>query len=362
MRVLLFLLFSVNSFAVFTYRRDITVDNTKLSADVTNFPVLVSGVYSYLATTSNGGRVNDASGYDIGFYSSSTCSSGKLDWQTEKYTATTGDVVYWVKLASVSSSVPTTFYLCYGDAGITTDQSNPTAVWDSNHMAVYHFGDGTTLSTADSTSNARSLTNSGSPVAMTGKIHGGGDYSSANQYSGAAATTASFALTNATVSAWVKVNSNIANDSNPNFIFGVNTAYPHYELGWFLYTTGTSAGRFKNDTATTTAQSSALTTGVWYHAAVTYSGTTLEYFLNGVSVGTAARTSSLNTTVIRIMNGVGYGRYSNVDIDFFTVSDVARTSGWVLASYNSQNDPATFYSVSGEIVLVPFLLRRVITL
>jgi len=43
------------------YRRAITIDHTKVpNTDQANFPVLISGTYSYLATTANGGGVTNA--------------------------------------------------------------------------------------------------------------------------------------------------------------------------------------------------------------------------------------------------------------------------------------------------------------
>src|SRR5437879_8736598 len=52
------------------YRRTVTIDHTKVpNTDRTNFPMLFSGTYAYLATTSNGGGVTNANGYDIIFTS-----------------------------------------------------------------------------------------------------------------------------------------------------------------------------------------------------------------------------------------------------------------------------------------------------
>src|SRR6202043_2418231 len=49
-------------------RRTITIDHTKVpNTDQTNFPVLISGTYSYLATTGNGGYVTNSNGYDVVF-------------------------------------------------------------------------------------------------------------------------------------------------------------------------------------------------------------------------------------------------------------------------------------------------------
>src|ERR1700686_2127248 len=60
----------------YAYRRAITIDHTKVpNTDQANFPVLVSGTYSYLATISNGGNVTNENGYDIIFTSDSAQTS-----------------------------------------------------------------------------------------------------------------------------------------------------------------------------------------------------------------------------------------------------------------------------------------------
>jgi hypothetical protein len=123
----------------YRYARGITVPAANVdTSDQTNFPVLVKGTYSYLATVANGGTVKDSSGYDIGFYSDVRCSS-KLAWETEVYNATSGDVAYWVSVPTLSHSTDTTFYMCYSANRISSDQSNKTAVWDANYKAVYHL-------------------------------------------------------------------------------------------------------------------------------------------------------------------------------------------------------------------------------
>ncbi|HEV8357350.1 MAG TPA: hypothetical protein VGQ17_11350, partial [Gemmatimonadales bacterium] len=88
-----------------TFSRSITIDFTLVpNTDQENFPVLISGTYDGtggtpdLRTTGNGGKVQSASGYDVGFYTNSSCSKGKMRWETEKYTAQTGEVVYWVRV------------------------------------------------------------------------------------------------------------------------------------------------------------------------------------------------------------------------------------------------------------------------
>src|SRR5579864_6628836 len=166
----------------YTYRRAITIDHTKVpNTDQTNFPVLISGTYSYLATTGNGGNVANANGYDIVF-TLDAAGTSTLAFERESYNGTTGAVNFWVKVPTVSHTSDTVIYMFYGNSSITTDQSNKTAVWDSNFKAVYHLSNGVTLAGTDSTANGFDLTNVNSTPPTTGKIDGGASFNGTSQY------------------------------------------------------------------------------------------------------------------------------------------------------------------------------------
>jgi YD repeat-containing protein len=94
------------AFNGFTYQRSLTIDHSKVpDTDQSNFPVLISGPYSYLATVANGGKVQNANGYDVIFAADSSCNT-KLNHEIESYSASTGAVNYWVAVPSVVSSTP----------------------------------------------------------------------------------------------------------------------------------------------------------------------------------------------------------------------------------------------------------------
>ncbi len=163
----------------FVNYRSITIDHTKCGISDANTPVLVSGTYSYLKTVGNGGKVQNANGYDIGFYADSALTT-KLNWETERYVASTGEVIYWVELSvPIASATDTVFYIAYNDATITTDQSNPTTLWsDFGFTSVYHLQNGSTLSAADATGNGNTGSIS-SATAVTGLIDGAASFNSA---------------------------------------------------------------------------------------------------------------------------------------------------------------------------------------
>src|SRR5262249_18698205 len=90
-------------------QRSITIDHTKVPSTQSNFTVLVSVTDPTLKTVANGGHVANPNGYDIGFYADSGGTT-KLKWEVEKYNGTTGNLIAWVKIPSVSSSTDTVFY------------------------------------------------------------------------------------------------------------------------------------------------------------------------------------------------------------------------------------------------------------
>jgi len=69
--------------------------------------------------------------------------------------------------------------MAYGNAGITTDQSDRTNVWDSNYVTVLHMASTPTLSALDSTSNSNNGTIAGA-TAVTGVVGSAADFDNDN--------------------------------------------------------------------------------------------------------------------------------------------------------------------------------------
>jgi hypothetical protein len=91
----------------YAFRHAITIDHTKVpNTDQSNFPVLVSGTYSFLSGTAYGGDVTSSAGYDIAFASDSA-GSNALPFEQESYSASTGAVNYWVKVPTLSRTTDT---------------------------------------------------------------------------------------------------------------------------------------------------------------------------------------------------------------------------------------------------------------
>lgn len=318
------------------YHRSITIDYTKCgSADSTNFTVLISGTYTYLKTVANGGEVQNASGYDI-WFTSDSAGSTFLSWETVSWSGTTGTVEYWVKVPTLSASANTVIYIWTGDATKTTYQGGSTgAAYDSNFMGVWHYPDGTTLSLADSTSNARNGTMAGTMVAVTGKIDGAAstNYPTGSWASNGVSYTV-FSTGTPTVSCWVKLDS--------------TTGYQT------IATTGSSNGVWLNagkmDYYTTTDRNAntSVGTGSWVHIAMTHDGSNIRYYYNGATDGVIAQTA-FTMNIDKSFKDTPSSNTLRGAMDELRISSAVRSASWILAEYNNQNSPSTFYTISSPL-------------
>ncbi len=160
----------------YSSRRTVTIFHTQVpNTDQTNFPMLFSGTYTYLATTANGGGVTNSNGYDI-IFTSDAAGTNVLPYERESYNASTGAVLFWVQVPTLSHTTDTVIYLFYGNSSVTTDQSNKNGTWDSSYMGVWHLPNGTTLSANDSTTNANNGTIESTVNARSGVIDGAASF------------------------------------------------------------------------------------------------------------------------------------------------------------------------------------------
>lgn len=325
------------------YSRSITVDHTKVpSTDQTNFTVVVTGTYSYLATVANGGKVSNASGYDIVFATDNTCVT-RLDWEIVNWSATTGTVEYWIRVPTLTTASDYVFYVCYGDASITTDQSNRTGTWNTNFKGIFHYGSPSSLSLNDSTSNGNDGTNHGLSAA-SGQIGGAWSSTGSPNYATTGLTGFPTGSADRTVSAWlyktstnleIAVNYGTASDLA---IFGlyINNVTPTIE--------GYGSG---HDTPCTTN----ITLNTWNYIVGTFVGTgTVTCYVNGVAAGTGSHAIATGSTGSWLGGNVPDAAfYWTGSSDEYHVSDVVRSADWIATEYNNQSSPSTFYTIGSEV-------------
>lgn len=343
----------------FTASKTITIDHTKVgtvnNTDQTNFPVLIYGTYTYLKTVANGGSIqntttlnNQTAPADLIYTSDSGCQN-RLSWEVASYTAATGAIEIWVKIPTVSHTADTLFYECYGNGNIAQYQGNPTNVWDANYRTVNHLANGSALSTADSTSNAFTLTNTASVGATTGQIDGGASFNGSNQdlRSTANAYLAADA-TPYTISAWVNAASTSASDHNiigyglPTFS-GASIQFSRVGSNWQLAQWG-SAGY------ATAVMTGGVSVGTWQHAVGTWDGTNIRLYIGGTIQATTAKgdrqRNGTYTSWGSDLPDVSGGQFWDGSMDELRISNIARSADWIITEFNNQNSPSTFYAVT----------------
>jgi hypothetical protein len=323
------------------YYRTITVDKTKVpNTDQPNFPVLVSGTYSYLATTGNGGRVRNANGHDVAFFSDLALTN-KLPHEVEIYTATTGLVVYWVKV-DLSTTADTVFYMAYADTGISTSQQDVANVW-TGYKAVFHLKDGTTLSTADSANSNNGTATS--VTAVAGKIDGAGDFGGVGNIR-SFGSSLSQSGTSRTISVWV-----YPTDTSRQGVVG--TRPTSGSEGWVL-TLNQSAGKFVYfHTGGNLVSGGTTTANTWHCVAVVFNSSSgdMLLYVNGSLVttqtGSSFSGSSAFSGVIGNENQPLQYPFTG-KIDELRISENVRSADTLATEYNNQNSPSTFYTIGSE--------------
>jgi len=130
------------------FRKNITLSlntATGVNSDLTDFPVLISFTDTDLIQT------NESQGRDFVFTESD--GTTVLSHEIEKFDNTTGEVIAWVKLPTMSASSTTEIYMYYKGDTIGFDSAD---VWNDDYVLVWHLNQtstGTVGEFHDSTSN-----------------------------------------------------------------------------------------------------------------------------------------------------------------------------------------------------------------
>jgi hypothetical protein len=352
------------------YRKELTIDHTRVAEDLTFFPVLVD------LTDSDLGTYALSSGDDIVF----TDTNGvRLSHEMELYDNLSGHLIAWVNVPSLLTTEDTTLYIYFGNSDVTTSQEDTAGTWNSNYLMVQHLNE-ITGTHYDSTGNA----NDGTTVVVsyqdaTGFIQGGDEFDGIGDY---VRVPDSFSLqfgeSSFTAEAWIYPHS--VPDSNGvrvvnNRGSGTGGAY----AGWQLKISDSGGnwvvGPASIDDAADNYMSYAGTTSYdydqWHHLAMVYEADNeLRFYVNGDLDGTLPIgpygdiTNSLPTVIGASLATEGVELLSGDQpfdgiIDEVRLSNLARSAGWISTSYSNQNDPAGFYTsgsleyFSGPMVLNP---------
>ncbi len=331
----------------YEYRREITIQGSQVSGttDLSSFPALISLSGTTLKTRENGGHLYNADGYDVLFFDST--SNVWYPHEIETYDGSAGTMLAHVNIATLyANSNNTVIVVYYGNSAISTSQNSP-STWNSDYQAVWHLGDGSTISATDSTSHSVTLdVSSGTPTAATGQVNGGVQFTGASsQYYATSVNAAITGTTGRTLSFWSK-NSNTSHSGL--VCFGSNSAGGEFAAiinnnKWTIW--GYGSGH-DIDTAKTPP------TGAWHYEVITRdSSGNYVWYEDGVSIYSVQNTT--NSTVagpymLGAMNDTGTYYYYTGVLDEVRVVSAVHTADWIKTEYTNQNTPTNFISVGSE--------------
>ena len=342
------------------YRKKIEVSlNSEISSDLSNFPVLVSVIDSDFI------KATESDGTDIIF----TANDGttRLAHEIERYNTSTGEVIAWVKIPTLSASTGTDIYIYY--KGIV--EIDASSVWDDNYKLVLHLNQtsaGTENEFYDVSDNGNDGTGGGEgdktndsnriPTRAEGKIgygqsfdgptkrntqDGTGDFiwiDSVNNWTTNMDVTTEF---------WINVDSD-HDDVDMMDVYGYRGGGQNNELTLFkveslnLHTRGGPLLDSTVDAATSD----------WTHIVAVYDSGAPKIYQDGVLVASSSDTRNgprANGNFVLSGEIDSSTRVNNElvgDIDEFRISDTVRSADWVAASYATQNSPSTYLTLNCE--------------
>src|SRR3990167_159291 len=327
-------------------RRKITLDNSASAENLTNFPVLVQ-----LSASNIDYAKTQGAGEDIRFVDADGTTA--LSYEIEAWNES-GTSLVWVKVPQIDSGSTTDYIYMYFDNDGATDNQAATSVWDSSFKAVYHLPDGTTLSALDSTSGNHDGTITAA-TATTGKVDGAASFNGSTTLISAPAAASIDDLTNITISEWIYVTA-FTN------AFGKGLTKGDSSVGWATYANSARTNiEFFREYSGTDGQwgtgVGSVSTGQWYHFAVTHDGSTSipTFYLNGAVVASpntqTTPTESLSSDSSKPLNqgcvsGIA-SNFLNGNLDETRLSNAIRSADWVEAEYLYTLDNAK-YSYGSE--------------
>ncbi len=84
--------------------------------------------------------------------------------------------------------------------------------------------------------------------------------------------------------------------------------------------------------------------GSMHRFAITYNGSNITFYLDGIAIGSPAETGSIASEDFYIGSFLGSQYYADGVLDEFRVSSVVRSPAWLTTCFNNQDSPSTFYS------------------
>lgn len=323
------------------YRKLVTIDHTKVSADQTNFPVLLNRASDpdLIAAQPNGQDI-----VFIRYDDNATILSHEIEY----FNHINGNLVTWVNVESLSSTTNTKFWMYYGNP-TCGPQQDITGTWDINYVMVQHLNETGSIIT-DSTGYNNDGISIGTNLIDPAKIDGGQQYDDNDRIIINNFPHSPDALT---VEAWVY------RDTTPFIYIACKGIYSNTDTDWILYLRNDQPANqgidFSVQNHASFIRKGDTPVGCWFYLTATYDSGSAALYYNATQIGTGNGWPAIpnNYPYLGLGNdydGIEGGFYPMTDVrlDEVRVSTIARSSSWIATSYANQNNPASFTSFGVE--------------
>ncbi|KKK46961.1 hypothetical protein LCGC14_3160010, partial [marine sediment metagenome] len=333
------------------------IDNTKVAATLTNFPVLLTNILDG-NFNSDFEAVLQADWDDIRF-TSDRAGTVQLAADYSELDVASGDTVIWVKVPSISSSTDTEIWAWGGDSGASrpsrTDTYGNENAWDSNFQGVWHLGEdpsGGAPQVLDATSNTNDGTSGGTMLTedlVSAQIADGLDFDGSDDFIGFGANPDLSNWAGITVEVWLKwadtgSNEHIifsnwdGNGIKASILFRLEPA-GNIPQAFLIIASNTQIGGG--------ATVETIPANTFTKITVRYNKTDLSIWVDGVKDATTfSGTANLDADVSgneieigRSPHGGGVDEFDGI-IDEVFISDTGRSDSWITTGYNNQSSPS----------------------
>jgi len=329
---------------------NLTVDNTKVAANATDFPVYVDLSdmnATFWSTVANGGG-------DIRIFKSDGTTELAREVVSCDTSGETGEL-HFKYTGTLSSSVDTEIQI-HADGsssdyavGATYGRNN---VW-SGYDGVWHTNESS--GTRYSATGSNNFTDNNTVTSATGKVGTSASFASANEeyLSGVFADLNAYGTGSFSISMWINLidvtsvslfRNWYTTNQTPNNV-QYNTGVVSGQLNHFIYQQNKTAPE-----STSLDGSSTISTNTWYNVVLVRESNVSKFYLNASIDGTSASnninvTKSGNTTTIggALPEDISY---TNGKIDEVKIIGSALSADWITTEYNNQNSPSTFYTAT----------------
>lgn len=323
----------------FLRRKNITIDHTKVSGTLADFPLLINIFDSDLANNVQ----SDADDIIFAKFTGEKLAH-EIEYFDKTFNSSHSHLIAWVKVPQITSITDLTISIYYDNSSIT-NQENSSNTWKDSYQTIHHLEEDPTTNIEDSTSNSYILSSDGVmlPEDLTTAIIGDGlnfDGIDDNLIS-----TDNINISDSfTFSFWF-------NSNTLDILQGLITINSTVDQpGDYLSLTITDNNVLSFNTSTDYEEFSTITSLTWYHTYLVYNDTsnTLKLYINGTQVS-STRTISILPILEKLQIACWKDQYFfDGIIDELRISNNAETEEWILTEYNNQEDPNSFSTLSKE--------------